>query len=82
MQHRHLTHSDYSLAAVDDVIARGVWSDWVALRQALLGSPQVREKVQRVCSAHIAEPFAQRYHFWMHYANEHSHGHSQAAASA
>jgi hypothetical protein len=29
------------------------------------------EKVLRVCQAHVADPYAQRYHFWMHYAERH-----------
>jgi hypothetical protein len=26
------------------------------------------EKILRVCRAHVEDPFAQRYHFWKHYA--------------
>jgi hypothetical protein len=29
------------------------------------------DKVERVCRAHISDPYAQRHHFWMHYAKEH-----------
>ena len=68
MQHRHLTHQDYSLAAIDDIIGRGKRQDWAALRTALLTDPSVRAKILRVCAAHIADPYAQRYHFWNHYA--------------
>jgi len=28
------------------------------------------EKVLRVCDAHIADPYAQRYHFWKYYAEQ------------
>ncbi|MEI2691809.1 MAG: hypothetical protein V9H69_19750 [Anaerolineae bacterium] len=28
MQHRHLTHEQYTLAAIDDIIARGKRRDW------------------------------------------------------
>ena len=28
MRHRHLNHEDYTLAAIDDVSARGLWADW------------------------------------------------------
>jgi hypothetical protein len=31
----------------------------------------VLEKVLRVCRAHVADRYAQRYHFWMHYAERH-----------
>ena len=39
MQHRHLTHEQYTLAAIDDIIARGKRRDWAELRQAAL-APQ------------------------------------------
>lgn len=68
MRHRHLTHQAYTLAAIDDIIARGKRQDWAELRTALLADPLIREKVLRVCAAHIADPYAQRYHFWKHYA--------------
>jgi hypothetical protein len=68
MRHRHLTHQAYTLAAIDDIIARGKRQDWAGLRTALLADPLIREKVLRVCAAHIADPYAQRYHFWKHYA--------------
>jgi hypothetical protein len=68
MKHRHLAHPDYTLAAIDDIIARGKRQDWAALRIALLSDPAVRAKVLRVCQAQIADPYAQRYHFWKHYA--------------
>src|ERR1041385_1441678 len=32
MLHRHLNHSDWTLAAIDDVIARGRLDDWKELR--------------------------------------------------
>ena len=71
MIHRHLNHQELSLAAIDDVIARGKRRDWEALRLAVLGSPAVLDKIQQVCRAHISDPHAQRYHFWMHYAEAH-----------
>ena len=71
MQHRHLNHQRFTLAAIDDVIARGRWNDWAQLRLAALADPAVLERVQRVCRAHIQDPYAQRHHFWMNYAQEH-----------
>ncbi len=68
MLHRHLTHQQFTLAAIDDIIARGQRQDWVSLRQAALADRAVLEKVLRVCQAHVADPYAQRYHFWKHYA--------------
>ena len=66
MQHRHLTHQAYTLAAIDDIIARGKRQDWAELCTALLADPAIREKVQRTCAARIADPYTQRYHFWKH----------------
>ncbi|MEI7730918.1 MAG: hypothetical protein WCO56_15190 [Verrucomicrobiota bacterium] len=71
MVHRHLNHQELSLAAIDDVIARGKRKDWEELRLAILAKPAVLEKIQKVCRAHIGDPYAQRYHFWMHYAATH-----------
>jgi len=71
MIHRHLNHQELSLAAIDDVISRGKRKDWEELRRAVLVKPVFLEKIQQVCRAHISDPRAQRYHFWMHYAQEH-----------
>lgn len=64
MQHRHRNDKQYTLAAIDDVIARSNRRDWADLRRAVLQGCAVLEKVRRICQAHIADPYAQRYHFW------------------
>ena len=65
MQHRHLAHSEWTLAAVDDVIGRGRMDDWKALRDAAAGQVRVRERILRVCAARLADPTEQRYcYFW------------------
>jgi len=69
--HRHLTHQQFTLAAIDDVIARGKRRDWAELRSAVLADPVVLGKALRVCHAHAADPSAQRYHFWKQYAERH-----------
>jgi len=71
MLHRHLDHQRFTLAAIDDVISRGRWEDWVDLRQAVLADRALLDKVQRVCLPYTADPYAQRHHFWMHYAEKH-----------
>jgi len=71
MFHRHLNHQRFSLAAIDDVISRGKWQDWVDLRRAVLFDRDLLDKVERVCRPYISDPYAQRHHFWMHYAKEH-----------
>ena len=70
MRHRHLSHEEFTLAAIDDVIARGRRQDWVELRRALLQNPHLSEKVQQICRARVSDPYAQRYHFWMRYVAE------------
>ena len=71
MLHRHLNHQRLTLAAVDDVIERGNRQDWAELRKAILADRTVLEKVLRVCRARVSDPYAQRYHFWKHYAERH-----------
>ncbi|MBV5272956.1 MAG: hypothetical protein JZU52_04700 [Lamprocystis purpurea] len=71
MQHRHLNHQRLTLAAIDDLIARGRWDDWAALRRAVLADPALLDKVEQVCRARVADPYAQRHHFWLHYAQAH-----------
>ena len=70
MVHRHLNHQELTLAAIDDVISRGNRKDWAGLREAVLADPAILRKVLRVCRAQVADPRAQRYHFWLHYAEE------------
>lgn len=71
MQHRHLNHQRYTLAAIDDVISRGRWKDWADLRRAVLQEQSLMDKVERICRPNISDPYAQRYHFWMNYVKEH-----------
>ena len=71
MLHRHLNHQRYTLAAIDDVIARGKWQDWADLRLAVLQHPEIAQKVASICHVYIADPYAQRHHFWMNYVEAH-----------
>jgi len=68
MKHRHLNHEAFTLAAIDDVIARGKRLDWAELRRAMLADDAVREKILKVCGPQAADPYAQRHHFWKQYA--------------
>ena len=67
MLHRHLNHRKYTLAAIDNVIARGKRQDWTELRRAVLSDRTMMEKVLQVCQAYVTDPYAQRYHFWKQY---------------
>jgi hypothetical protein len=69
MTHRHLNHSRFTLAAIDDVIDRGKRDSWALLLKAVDASHETRNRVLRVCAAHISDEYAQRYHFWNNYAS-------------
>lgn len=71
MRHRHLDHERLTLAAIDDVIARGGWADWAELRAAALADRAILDKIARVAAAYAGDPHAQRHHFWRHYADAH-----------
>jgi len=70
MEHRHLNHHELTLAAIDDIIARGRRHDWQDLRDAIRADRALLDKIRRVCEPQVADPYAQRYHFWMNYARE------------
>lgn len=59
-----------SSAAIDDIIERGGMSDWVFLREKTDESTATAMRVLRVCEAHCADPYAQRYHLWRRYARQ------------
>lgn len=67
MQHRHLNHQGYTLASIDDIIARGRWKDWADLRAAALADAAVIARIERVCLHQTRDPYAQRHHFWLNY---------------
>lgn len=69
MVHRHLNHSRFTPAAIDDVIDRGKRDSWASLLAAVDASSEIRDRVLRVCAAHISDEYAQRYHFWNNYAS-------------
>ncbi len=71
MEHRHLNHTALTLAAIDDIIARGGRHDWVELRKAT-SDPAIVRKILRVCQAFADDPYAQRYHLWRHYVSRHA----------
>jgi hypothetical protein len=70
MRHRHLSHSNWSLAAVDDLIARGRMDDWKQLRDTAARRADVRKRILQVCAVHLADPYAQRYQFWDFYVRK------------
>lgn len=61
---RHLSHQQYTLAAINDVIERGRLPDGIEPRNAARRQPELLDKIKRVCAARISDPDTQRYHFW------------------
>ena len=57
MLHRHLTHQQFTLAAIDDIIARGKRQDWAELRKAALADRTILENV----SSDLSAPSANRH---------------------
>lgn len=69
MQHRHLNHNGYTLAAIDDIIVRGNGHDWIDLGRELHRQPDVIiPKILKITATKIHDPYAQCYHFWDNYA--------------
>lgn len=71
VQHRHLNHQAFTPAAVDDIISRGRWQDWAEMRRGILANRSLLDVVEQVCRQYIADPYAQRHHFWMNYVRQH-----------
>ena len=72
MFHRHLNHQTFTLAAIDDVIARGERADWAELGRAIRTDKALLPKIVQVCSARATDPSAQRHYFWLRYAERQS----------
>ena len=51
MKHRHLTHEEFTVAAIEDILARGKLPDWVPLVEAIRADPHgdVAEKTRALC---------------------------------
>lgn len=65
MEHRHLNHPRYTLAAIDSVITHGEKSDWLDLMRAAGSDLSLLEKIERVCLANAQADFdADFYEFW------------------
>lgn len=71
MLHRHLNHQGYTLAAIDDIIARGKRLEWAELRAVALNNRSIMEKVLRVASKYAGDRYAQRQAFLRLYAEKH-----------
>ena len=70
MNHRHLNHTDFTLAAIDDILLRGEYADWVELLDAMERDPTIREKILRICESDRSTRPNQRYILWREYAKQ------------
>ena len=51
MKHRHLIHEEFTVAAIEDILARGQAPDWVPLITIIRADPygEVAEKTHTLC---------------------------------
>jgi len=51
VKHRHLTHENFTIAAIEDILARGRMPDWVPLVLAIQADPfgEVAAKTEALC---------------------------------
>jgi len=51
MKHRHLNHETFTLAAIEDILARGSMPDWAVLIARIEADPfgEIAEKTLRIC---------------------------------
>jgi hypothetical protein len=70
MRHRHLKVVDFSAMSIDDIIERGRWDDWAELRRAAQRNSEIAKSILAVCAARDRDLYAQRHHFWKHYAKK------------
>jgi hypothetical protein len=69
MLHRHLSHAGFTIAAIDDIIARGKRADWAELKNAMDARPhEIKSKILAACIVYAQDPFAQRQRLWRIYA--------------
>jgi hypothetical protein len=57
---------------MDDIVARGSWEDWGALRDVLIEHPALRDPLRRLCIARCGDPEAltARYRVWVAYLDD------------
>ncbi|MDR1166462.1 MAG: hypothetical protein LBO66_11475 [Deltaproteobacteria bacterium] len=75
MEHRHLNLTEetaFCPPAIDDIISRGAWRDWVDLREAIRKDRSLLADVERICENYLATspPCPQRYFFWYNFVQK------------
>jgi hypothetical protein len=64
MKHRGITLNTCTLAAIDDVISRGAFDDWLELYRAVSVEPDIREDIISICNNYIDDPSERCHRFW------------------
>jgi hypothetical protein len=51
VKHRHLTHEEFTIAAIEDILARGKMPDWEPLIAAIQADPygDIAQKTHALC---------------------------------
>ena len=68
MRHRNACEShegNCGIMAAEDIIARGLWDDWMDLRGWCRRNPKIMEYTARAARSHAHLPHAQRHRFWL-----------------
>ena len=64
MKHRHLVHEDFTLAAIEDILDRGVWEDWEELITPIEADPhgEIAEYTRKACEHELT--FDRKWFTW------------------
>lgn len=71
MKHRHINvdiEKGLPMEAIDDIISRGDIQEWLGLREYTLSHPEIIDDILKICKHFIADPYEQKYHFWLNFA--------------
>ena len=68
MRHRHLVvGAGFIRPTIDDIVSLGLWQDWIDFCETIGSYPSLLDSVERISLAHIHDPNAQGYDFWLKY---------------
>lgn len=64
--HRNIDHDGiYTHTAIENVIDRGAWPDWMALFRAARNDPEVRRRVFETAEHYVDHPYTNRFKVWL-----------------
>jgi len=68
MEHRHIDSTGtYTLPEIDDIIDRGSWEDWLAMREVADTDDALVERILHICKHRIKSEYDQKYFLWQLY---------------